>query len=385
VAPTRRSGRLLDAVDRAGLADETWLIFTTDHGIAFPGAKSTLYDPGIGVALVMRLPAGWPRPDGASGCLFSHVDLVPAVLDRLGVEVPARVQGVSHARWLAAGDPSPARGEIYAEKNFHDAYDPMRAVRTERYKYIRSFEDRPRLLLALDIEGSPTQYGFGDDHLRRRPPEELYDLHGDPLERHNLAADPDHAEQREELAAMLQRWRVATWRWGQGAGILMVEACREDWSASKTSAGSRSEAMDSIVWIIVAAVLGIAEIFTLTAALGLLAVGALAAAAVAALGLGPVAQFATFAVAAVAGLVVVRPLLRRHLRPQLRQHRFGVAALVGRQAHVTQEVTGHAGRVRIGGKEWSARSYDETLVIPPGATVDVIEIEGATALVYPRE
>jgi membrane protein implicated in regulation of membrane protease activity len=144
--------------------------------------------------------------------------------------------------------------------------------------------------------------------------------------------------------------------------------------------------MDSIVWIILAAVLGVAEIFTLTAALGLLAVGALAAALVAALGFGPFAQFAVFAAVSVAGLVVIRPLVKRQLRPRFGpQHRFGVAALVGRQARVVQEVTGHAGRVRIGGEEWSARAYDETLVIPAGATVDVIEIEGATALVYPRE
>jgi membrane protein implicated in regulation of membrane protease activity len=143
--------------------------------------------------------------------------------------------------------------------------------------------------------------------------------------------------------------------------------------------------MDSIVWIIVAAVLGVAEIFTLTAALGLLAVGALAAAGAASLGLGPFAQFATFAVVSITGLVLVRPLVRRHLHPQPGQHRFGVKALVGRQAHVVQEVTGRTGRVRIGGEEWSARAYDETLVIPPGAAVDVIEIEGATALVYPRE
>jgi membrane protein implicated in regulation of membrane protease activity len=88
----------------------------------------------------------------------------------------------------------------------------------------------------------------------------------------------------------------------------------------------------------------------------------------------------------VAGLVGIRPLVKRHLRPQYGpQHKFGVAALVGRQARVVQEVTGHAGRVRIGGEEWSARAYDETLVIPAGTTVDVIEIEGATALVYPRE
>jgi membrane protein implicated in regulation of membrane protease activity len=182
------------------------------------------------------------------------------------------------------------------------------------------------------------------------------------------------------------RARPLAWRSGEGGGILDGGARREDWSASETAAGSRSEAMDSIVWIIVAAVLGVAEILTLTAALGLLAVAALVAAGAAALGLGLFAQFATFSVVAIAGLVVVRPLVRRQLRPRgTSGHRFGVAALVGRQARVVQEVTGHAGRVRIGGEEWSARSYDETLVIPTGATVDVIKIEGATALVYPRE
>ena len=144
--------------------------------------------------------------------------------------------------------------------------------------------------------------------------------------------------------------------------------------------------MNAVIWIILAAILGVAEIFTLTAALGLLAVAALAAAAVAALGLGELAQFVIFAVVAVAGLVGIRPLVSRQLRPRYgAQHRFGVAALVGRQARVVQEVTGQAGRVRIGGEEWSARAYDESLVIPAGATVDVIEIEGATALVYPRE
>jgi membrane protein implicated in regulation of membrane protease activity len=144
--------------------------------------------------------------------------------------------------------------------------------------------------------------------------------------------------------------------------------------------------MEAVVWIVVAAILGVAEIFTLTAALGLLALAALAAAAAAALGLGTFAQFTVFAAVAVAGLVGVRPLVKRHMRPRFGpQHRFGVAALVGRQARVVQEVTGHTGRVRIGGEEWSARAYDETLVIPAGATVDVIEIEGATALVYPRE
>jgi membrane protein implicated in regulation of membrane protease activity len=143
--------------------------------------------------------------------------------------------------------------------------------------------------------------------------------------------------------------------------------------------------MDSwIVWLILAAALGVAEIFTLTAALGILSVAALLTAGVSAVGLPPALQLVVFILASGAGLVGVRPIAMRHIRQPPAQ-RFGVSALVGKPAYVTQEVTGRDGRVRIGGEEWSARAYDETLVIPPGATVDVIEIEGATALVYPRE
>jgi len=139
-----------------------------------------------------------------------------------------------------------------------------------------------------------------------------------------------------------------------------------------------------IIWIILAVVLGVAEIFTVTAALGLLGAAALLTAATAAIGLPVPLQLLVFALSSTAGLIVIRPIAMRHIRqPQLQ--RFGVEALLGRQAYVVSEVTGRDGRVRIGGEEWSARAYDETLVIPMGATVDVIEIEGATALVYPRD
>ncbi|MFC6081168.1 NfeD family protein [Sphaerisporangium aureirubrum] len=143
--------------------------------------------------------------------------------------------------------------------------------------------------------------------------------------------------------------------------------------------------MDSwIFWLILAAALGVAEIFTLTAALGLLGAAALLTAAVAAIGLPTGVQLAVFILSAVSSLMVLRPIAQRHIS-QPPSQRFGVSALVGKSAYVTREVTGREGRVRIGGEEWSARAYDETLVIPPGTTVDVIEIEGATALVYPRE
>jgi membrane protein implicated in regulation of membrane protease activity len=139
-----------------------------------------------------------------------------------------------------------------------------------------------------------------------------------------------------------------------------------------------------IVWLVLAALLGVAEVMTTTLALGLLAVAAVVAAIVGAVGLGLPFQIAAFAIAAGAGLGVVRPLAVRHIRqpPLLRT---GTSALVGRSAAVIEEVTPLAGRVRIGGEVWSARSYDEAQVIPVGSTVDVFAIEGATALVHPRE
>jgi membrane protein implicated in regulation of membrane protease activity len=139
-----------------------------------------------------------------------------------------------------------------------------------------------------------------------------------------------------------------------------------------------------IVWLVLAALLGVAEIMTTTLAFGLLAVAAVAAAIVGAVGLGLPFQLVAFAVAAGAGLGVVRPLAVRHIRqpPVLRT---GTSALVGRSATVIEEVTVLTGRVRIGGEVWSARSYDESQIIPVGSTVDVFAIEGAAALVHPRE
>jgi membrane protein implicated in regulation of membrane protease activity len=139
-----------------------------------------------------------------------------------------------------------------------------------------------------------------------------------------------------------------------------------------------------IIWLVLAALLGVAEVITTTLAFGLLAVAAVVAAIVGGVGLGLPFQIAAFAVAAGAGLGVVRPLAVRHIRqpPLLRT---GTSALVGRSATVIEEVTPLTGRVRIGGEVWSARSYDEAQVIPAGSTVDVFAIEGASALVHPRE
>ena len=139
-----------------------------------------------------------------------------------------------------------------------------------------------------------------------------------------------------------------------------------------------------IVWLVLAAVLGVAEIMTTTLAFGLIAVGAVVAGVVGVAGGGLPFQLIAFGVASAAGLGVVRPIAVRHItQPPLL--RTGTSALVGRSAKVVEEVTDDGGKVRIGGELWSARPYDESLVIPMGSTVDVFAIEGATALVHPRE
>jgi membrane protein implicated in regulation of membrane protease activity len=139
-----------------------------------------------------------------------------------------------------------------------------------------------------------------------------------------------------------------------------------------------------VIWVIVAVVLVVIEVVTLTAAVGLLGGAALITAGAAALGLPAPLQFVVFAGASVAGVVLLRPVARRHLATA-RSLPFGVDALVGKPGYVVQEVTARDGRVRIGGEEWTARAMDDSLVIPAGATVDVLQIDGAIAVVYPRE
>ena len=139
-----------------------------------------------------------------------------------------------------------------------------------------------------------------------------------------------------------------------------------------------------VVWLIVAMALGLAELLSLTLYLALGAGAALIAMLVAAIGLDVPYQFVAFAVSAILLIIFVRPLGQHALR-RVPVMRSGTAALVGREALVLTEITRHAGRVRIGGEEWTARPYDSSLVIPEGATVEVFAIEGATALVHPQE
>ncbi|MFD4175390.1 MULTISPECIES: NfeD family protein [Streptomyces] len=142
--------------------------------------------------------------------------------------------------------------------------------------------------------------------------------------------------------------------------------------------------MPWFAWLLAAAALGAAEFFTLTLVFGLLAGAALVAAVVAGVGIGLLGQLVALGLAAVAGLALIRPVALRQMNrtPLTRE---GSDALIGKRAEVVREVTATHGLIKVAGEEWTARALDENQVIPVGALVDVMEIEGATAVVYPRE
>ncbi|MDQ1705787.1 MAG: hypothetical protein QOF18_2153 [Frankiaceae bacterium] len=141
---------------------------------------------------------------------------------------------------------------------------------------------------------------------------------------------------------------------------------------------------DWLVWLIAAGALAATEILTLTLVLGMLAVAAVAAALVAGLGAPAPVQVAAFAGGALLLLGVARPVAKRH-RHTPAALRTGSAALVGKRGTTVTVVDGASGQVRIGGEVWSARSYDESHVIPAGSKVDIAQIDGATAVVIPLE
>jgi arylsulfatase A-like enzyme len=205
----RGIGAVLDAIDAEGLAEDTLVICTTDHGLAFPGAKATLYDRGLGVMLILRGPGGFTGGK-ASDALVSHIDLFPTVCDLAGVERPEWLQGESLLP-LANGEADEVRDAIFAEKTYHVAYEPERCVRTHRWKYIRRFGDRTKPVLPNTDDGPSKElllsYGWGE---REIPPEQLYDLVLDPNEAHNLAGDPAHSVTLEELREKLKAWMVET-------------------------------------------------------------------------------------------------------------------------------------------------------------------------------
>jgi membrane protein implicated in regulation of membrane protease activity len=158
---------------------------------------------------------------------------------------------------------------------------------------------------------------------------------------------------------------------------------QQDYCVRRTTIAVVGDVDASVWWIVLAAAFGIAEILTTLLVFGMFAVGALAAALAAALHANLVVQAVAFAAVSTALLAFLRPIARRHLHGSP-ETRTGVDALVGQEALVLERVDAYGGRVKIGGEIWSARALHPEQILDPGTAADVIEIKGATAVVYGR-
>lgn len=202
-------GEVLDVLDETGLAENTLVICTTDHGIPFPGMKCNLTDNGIGVMLVMRGPGGFAGGK-VSDALVSQIDVFPTVCDLLSIPAPAWLEGKSLLP-LVHGEAEQVNEEIFAEINYHAAYEPQRAVRTRRYKYIRRYGAQMTPVLP-NCDDSPSKEVWVREGWKNRviPREQLFDLVFDPGEAGNLASDPAAAPVLIEMRERLQRWMERT-------------------------------------------------------------------------------------------------------------------------------------------------------------------------------
>ena len=204
-----KMGRVLDALAQYGLEENTLVICTTDHGIAFPRMKCNLYDAGIGIMMIVRGPGGFSG-GRVIDAMTTHLDVFPTLCDMLETEPPSWLRGTS---WLPliAGQAATLHDELFFEVNYHAAYEPLRAVRTDRWKYIRRFDGRSRPVLP-NCDDSESKSVWLDLGWREQfqPEEALYDLAFDPHETNNLAGSDVHQAVLETMKEKLARWMKET-------------------------------------------------------------------------------------------------------------------------------------------------------------------------------
>lgn len=203
-------GAVIEALDGSGLAENTLVIVTTDHGIAFPFMKCNLNDHGTGVMLMMRGPGGFEGGRVVDGKV-THLDIAPTLAEVLGIDPPAHELHGRSFMPLVRGEIDEVHEAIFGEVNYHAAYEPKRTVRTDRYRYVKRFDGRTRPVMP-NCDDSPSKEVWGEHGWRERAvaEEALYDVVFDPIEVHNLADDPAYADVLADMRARLDRWMRET-------------------------------------------------------------------------------------------------------------------------------------------------------------------------------
>jgi N-sulfoglucosamine sulfohydrolase len=217
-------GRILGELDRRKLREKTLVVFLSDNGAPFPREKGTLYDSGTRTPLIFSWTSVIRPGTGYRRGLVSTVDLAPTLLEVAGAKIPDGMQGESFVDLLTRPDSFAGRQYGFSERNWHDCDEHQRAVRTVRFKLIRTdaYTELP-LCTAADIGASPSflalrarvKAGRLTSAQRRlfespRARLELYDLEADPWEIRNVADDPRYAKEVRRLAGVLQEWMERT-------------------------------------------------------------------------------------------------------------------------------------------------------------------------------
>jgi len=205
----RAAGQVLEALAASRHADNTIVVFTVDHGIAFPFMKCNLTDSGIGVGLILDFPGNEKRGQVIDE-MVSHVDVFPTLCELTGLEAPGYLRGTSLLPLFEAQS-SPVREEIFAEVNYHAGYEPSRCIRTNRYKLIKRYAKDKRLN-PVNVDDSPSKRLFKSLHFEEinYPESALYDLLVDPHERNNLARNPACVNVLKDLQSRLENWMRET-------------------------------------------------------------------------------------------------------------------------------------------------------------------------------
>ncbi|KAK2808591.1 hypothetical protein FQN50_004623 [Emmonsiellopsis sp. PD_5] len=231
-------GLILAALEKAGLADDTLVVFMSDNGPPFVNSKTTLYDAGVRLPLIIRRPGGDPGVKNPN--MISYIDILPTFLDWVGhPEVRGKRQGRSFLSIMDQNDQVAGWDTVFGSHTFHEVtnYYPTRYMRTRRFKYHRNIAWKLDFPFAADLYGSLSWEGLrnsdppmlGSRTLKshiRRPPEELYDLEADPQEVRNIATEPEFAGRLKEMRDALEAWQKTTddlWLFRDGVSVPLVQ------------------------------------------------------------------------------------------------------------------------------------------------------------------
>ncbi|MBN1507645.1 MAG: sulfatase-like hydrolase/transferase, partial [Sedimentisphaerales bacterium] len=222
----KQVGELLAQLEKDSLTQSTIVFFFADHGLGLPRFKRTLYDTGLRVPLIVRVPVLYQKlapvaPAGSTDQLVSFVDFAPTVLSLARVSIPAHMQG----KPFLGESPAPARDCVYgASSRVDEAYEMSRCIRDKRYKYVRNFMphlpyvqpstycDQAEIMQELRrVSAESGMAGIEKPFWQpTKPMEELYDTLVDPIEVHNLAGLPEHRQTLEGMRRQLRDWMIQT-------------------------------------------------------------------------------------------------------------------------------------------------------------------------------